>query len=56
LKSEQIGEEEKVKEHIKIITTDLLISIIICAGLYMVLENFNYENLMENFGIERYNF
>ena len=56
LKSEQIDEEEKVKEHIKLITTDLLISVIICAGLFMVLENFNYKNLEEAFGIERYDF
>ena len=45
-----------MKEHIKLITTDVLISVIICAGLFMVLENFSYKELVDSFGIERYDF
>lgn len=47
MKSEQIGEEQKVKEQIKFISTDLIISVLISAALFMVLENFSYDKLAQ---------
>lgn len=52
LKSESSGEESNVSEKIKRIAMELVILLYISSVLFMVLENFNYENLDSPYQIQ----